>query len=276
MTLSISNLVGYSWLSQAAYLNLSGLNSTTSTGTLEQALKDSQGSEIGRDNRFATKQAGLFTGSATFDPTDGFNFIDHHANDLFGFSATVFKSNADSSYTVAVRGTEPSGLQLPLDLLLADGLGVVLAGKARDQAIAAYRYFKKLTTVPGQPVVYSSQEKLMLAGLYTGIFNPLTTAAGYVAISALVAGDDGLGSGAVPLIPSGAKINFTGHSLGGHVATLLAQLVAANGSAGMIGDIVTYNAPGQGSIAANLAQWLGIPLADQTIANQISYLRLTL
>ena len=268
--LNLLQFRNYAFLSQAAYRDLSGMPVNAAPEVLEQALKNAD-STIGIKNIFTNIQAQYLTGSATAtDLTDGFSFIDHHPNDWVGFSATVFQSNADGSYTVAVRGTEPSGLQIPLDLLSADGLGVVLAGKAREQEIAAYRYYKQLTTVPGQAVVYSVQEKLMLAGLYAGSFNPLMTAAGYVAITALVMGDLGLGSGPTPLIPAGAKINFTGHSLGGHVATLLAQLVAINNGAGTVGDVVTYNAPGQGSIAGNIANWLGIPLADQTIANQIT------
>lgn len=64
-----------------------------------------------------------------------------------------------------------------------------------------------------------------------------------------LATDTGIGA-----IPVGSTVNFTGHSLGGHVATLLAQMVAGEGSTS-IGEIATYNAPGQNSVFGNISNW---------------------
>lgn len=63
-----------------------------------------------------------------------------------GFSATVFKSNTGAQYTIAVRGTEFAASFNQQDII-EDALGVALAGKAVNQVIAAYRYYKQLTTV---------------------------------------------------------------------------------------------------------------------------------
>ena len=118
----------YAFLSQAAYRDLSALPSNAPSDRLGQALTDVV-PILGKDNIFTDYQAQLLTGSATADPTDGYSFVDHHANDPVGFSASVFKSNADGSYTVAVRGTEPGGLQYVTDLLVTDALGVGHSGQ---------------------------------------------------------------------------------------------------------------------------------------------------
>jgi RTX calcium-binding nonapeptide repeat (4 copies) len=67
-----------------------------------------------------------------------------------------------------------------------------------------------------------------------------------------LATDQGLG-----VISPTDKVNFTGHSLGDHVATLLAGMVETN-HPNTTGTIYTYNAPGQGGIIPELANWAGI------------------
>lgn len=125
MALTIKQLTNYSWMSQASYLDFIGV----SAANFEDRLQDIQ--QINNDKIFAIEQARAFTGSATTDPTDGFSFVSYAPNyQDTGFSATVFKSNADGSYTIAVRGTEPPpGANLD-DLVNADALGVALKGSA--------------------------------------------------------------------------------------------------------------------------------------------------
>ena len=257
MTINFSAARNYSWMSQASYLDLS----TVINGNTDDLIRWLKNSPLNADKIFASDQATSFTA-----PTTGFTFIDHHPNDyLVGFSATVFKSNADQSYTIAVRGTEPTLGQAYADLWNADVLGVVLQGKARDQVVEAYRYYKALITPQGQSVSYSTSEMLNLLSLKAGshvVYSPLMLA-DLAALGVQLATDIGLGA-----IPAGSKVNFTGHSLGGHVATLLAQMVAGEGSTS-VGEVVTYNAPGQGGIVGELLKYLGIPLADQTIASKI-------
>jgi len=106
MALTIKQLMDYSWMSQASYLNLDGL----ALGNVPDLIGKLKSSDINKSNIFTDHQAKLFTGSATSDPADGFNFINHIPNvDDTGFSATVFQSNEDNTYTIAVRGTEPPG-----------------------------------------------------------------------------------------------------------------------------------------------------------------------
>ncbi|MEO8628242.1 MAG: lipase family protein [Betaproteobacteria bacterium] len=260
MDINHRKLAAYAWLSQASYRALDNLSGNQVRAFIEK-LTTVNDDGFSPGNVFTQQQADSLTDSAI-----GYSFVNQYPNDAAGFSATVFRSNENGSYTIAVRGTEPTRWN-PSDLLVAD-LEIGLLGKAREQTIAAYRYYKQLTTVPGQSVSYTTQEKLLLAGLYTGSFAPILTSAAYLAVSFLVAGDVGLGVGDIPMIPHGSTINFTGHSLGGHVATLLAQLVAKSGI-GDTGEIFTYNAPGTGGIVAELLSWCGIDGSDPTMAAKI-------
>jgi hypothetical protein len=99
MSLTTLQLQNYAWMSQASYLDFQGL----STGNETDLINKLKESSINGDNSFEDKQAGLFIDT---DFTGGFNFISHQANTDEGFSATIFLSNADNSYTFAVRGTE--------------------------------------------------------------------------------------------------------------------------------------------------------------------------
>lgn len=97
MALAIDQLLNYSWMSQASYLDFSGLSSGASGTVLASTLKDRNG--INPEKLLADTQATLFTSPAT-----GYSFINTHPNDLTGFSATVFKSNADNTYTIESKG----------------------------------------------------------------------------------------------------------------------------------------------------------------------------
>lgn len=128
MTMTINQLMDFSWLSQAAYLDFSGLAQNNLPGFKARL----QASTINDDKIFSPDQATAFT-----DSTDGFSFVNYAPNDLTGFSATVFKSNSANEYTISVRGTEPSGWGLLDGLVWADIGGVVFGGKAIPQLISA-------------------------------------------------------------------------------------------------------------------------------------------
>jgi hypothetical protein len=294
MTLTIKQLTNYSWMSQASYLDFTGVLNGATGLALDGKLtnKDS----INAHNIFAADQAGLFTGSATpSNSTDGFSFVSYAPNyQDTGFSATVFKSNADNSYTIAVRGTEPESLINSEDLFNADVLGVVLQGKALEQLFVGYRYYKQLTAI-GSTVSYSQQELTAMANLLvtahdknvnTALFliSPIasvisTWVSGLTfaervqsmttTLQSVLGNDPSIGAGA---IPAGATINFTGHSLGGHVAALLAEMVAQYGNS-TIGDIATYNAPGINALSYEIENWLTVGTATtQTgvLANRVA------
>lgn len=99
MALTIKKLTNYSWMSQASYLDFTGLSNGTSGATLEARLRDDQ--RINGDKIFAVDQAKAFTGSATpSDPTDGFSFVSYAPNyQNTGFSATVFSKRRADKFT---------------------------------------------------------------------------------------------------------------------------------------------------------------------------------
>ncbi|TLS65381.1 hypothetical protein FEF65_13025 [Mariprofundus erugo] len=251
MALTTEQLKFYSWMSQASYLDFQG------TGSLQAQLISSQ---INQDKIFASEQANTFTA-----PAISYSFISHAPNDSSGFSATVFKSNADGSYTIAVRGTEPglfSGFFS--DLLNADVIGVALEGAAYEQAISADRYYKQLTAGTGKSVSYSQAELNMLSDMYITAYGLPVVSPGTELDTFLTTIQQDVG---IADVPTDAPVNFTGHSLGGHVATLLAAMVNQCGS-GVIGDVATYNAPGMGGIF-NLAD---VSLDVQAISGHITNL----
>lgn len=96
MDYSITKKRDYAWMSQASYLDFQGLSAYDIA--LESRLKNL--SSINADKIFADEQSNTFVDSAT-----GYQFVNHQANTDSGFSATIFQSNADESYTFAIRGT---------------------------------------------------------------------------------------------------------------------------------------------------------------------------
>jgi len=248
-----------SWLSQAAYLDFTGRTRLTPVGEIDQILRTST---FNLGNRFAARQSEQLLGLRTSaDPTDGFAFVDHLPNTSAGFSATVFKSNGANEYTIAIRGTELSSLSA--DVLNADILGIALRGRAGDQLISAYRFYKQLITTSGQQVQYSSAELDKLAEIYAQSELAFTAISGALPIAGSVLKqfavqrfrgelvdstlETNKGLGAIEV---GATVNFTGHSLGGHVSTLLAGMVNQFAEANAVsqvtlGEVVTFNAPGQ-------------------------------
>ena len=241
------SLRDYAFLSQAAYRDLSTLPWKAAVDDLEARLTNVD-AVIGKDNVFASGQAKQLTGTATVDSTDGYTFLNQQPNTLNGFSATVFQANATGNrVTIAVRGTEPTFLQFLPDLFDADLIGVFLAGEAKRQLFDAYRYYKQLTADKGAPVQYTQAELLDMALLVTGKANPALLSGRYD-----LSIDKGLG-----LIAPNTPVDFTGHSLGGHVTVLLADMVARYSGIGAVGDVITYNAPGMGGILTEVPNWFG-------------------
>ena len=69
--------------------------------------------------------------------------------------------------------------------------------------------------------------------------NSLARLSAYEILSRVQNDEFGLGA-----IPKGSRVHFTGHSLGGHLAMLLAEMANHLDRSASIGDLATYNAPG--------------------------------
>ncbi len=253
--MDILKIRDYSWMSQASYLGLDDVVEGNVDSLKSQLAFDS----YNVDNKFSNEQANIFVNAGT-----GYAFVNHLKNTASGFSASVFSSNESSEYTIAVRGTEPILDQFGEDLLSADGFGVVLSGQAIEQLIDAYRYYKQLTSTPSSDI-YSEAEISKLVQLYAQTPEVIFSGSGIEGKIILFENELREDSG-LDKIPAGNTINFTGHSLGGHVAALLAEMIAQFEGAGNIGDIVTYNAPGFDALTYEVQNWLGI---DTTIQSGI-------
>jgi Ca2+-binding RTX toxin-like protein len=155
----------------------------------------------------------------------------HQPNTASGFSATLFQGKADSGdlagqYVLAFRGTAGA-----TDLVGADGGDILLDGLAVDQIIDLYNYTQKLThtgfyqaakltrvAIPdgSLPEVYAKAHGLLfLKGINDG-YGP-----GVYQVDTESRND---GSG---LLPAGASVHVTGHSLGGHLAAAFSRLFPA-------------------------------------------------
>ncbi|MGH6893135.1 MAG: hypothetical protein ACREEP_12830, partial [Dongiaceae bacterium] len=125
--------------------------------------------------------------------------------------------------------------------------------------VSLYRYYRKLTTLPGQRVAYSDDEVAMLQASRLGLFvaNPIFLGLHRSRFRLELAQDVGVENGiapGVPVLPPGSPLIATGHSLGGHLALLFGRLFPE-----VTEHVYTYNAPGIGPLGA-LALWkLGIP-----------------
>ncbi|MBQ9601771.1 MAG: hypothetical protein IJR46_07165 [Neisseriaceae bacterium] len=254
----MNNAMFYAWMSQASYLYFNNSQSSLNDSELTKLLQndDWKPQEDGEENPrldkyFATKQAEMFTVN--------YSFVSHQENSYSGMSSTVFQSKEDGSYTFAMRGTE-----FPSFDLVEDGVGVVLAGKAKAQLVDAFHYYKKLTTPEGEAIDYSDTEreiisKLLLGNTWTGVGLISSAEAAEVYIINTLSQDTGLGE-----IEKGATINFTGHSLGGHLAYSLAEMVYTSCEGRYeIGDIMTYNAPGQNALSFEILNWIGVDTSSQ-------------
>lgn len=189
---TIKQYFEYSQLAQAAYALWNEGVSTT-------VLVDQSG--------FALSQAREFLGVDTNGiriPGKGYSVLNHAPNDPTGFSATVFMNNETGKMTIAFRGTETDGFLNPD--VLEDGF-LAVEGYARDQIYSLYNYIQRLITPPNETVAQWVRAET---------FDP----AGDVIITwALTGTAHGLG-----VIPEGAQIDVTGHSLGGHLAMAASRL----------------------------------------------------
>lgn len=202
--------------------------------TPTQVASDLQNRDTGAG--FSASQANQFA--------DRYQLIAHAPNDGTGFSATVFAENNPGGpprYTIAMRGTEV-GVEPGADLLNADLGEIGLAGYAASQTASMYRLYRRLTTPKGQAVAYSDAEvetivKLAQGGLNLGFITP-----------SQIRADQGFDAGQAAgqaILPAGAVVDVTGHSLGGHLAVAFARLFPTS-----TGQVFTLNAPGFGGLGS--------------------------
>ncbi|MBK9446196.1 MAG: putative Ig domain-containing protein [Betaproteobacteria bacterium] len=226
--LDTTQLKEYAQLTQATYAYFATLDYQNSGGLKAQLIKESGSATKGAN--FTDKEATLFT--------ERYELLNQSDNaDPSGFSGALFRDMDTGRLILSFRGTEPFGIQIVNDLLVADArIGV--DGYASPQAISLYRYIKQLTTPQGQPVQYTAEELAGLKAVHLDqADSPLDLATRnltWTTVQAGIVADLGAG-----LIPAGCpNLDFVGHSLGGHLAMLASRFFPD-----LAAQVVTLNAP---------------------------------
>lgn len=100
MSTSPTFLRDLAWLSQASYLDFTGLDKNSTQALVAARL---QNSTLAQRNRFTAEQASTLLG---ISGGPAYSFQHYAPDDSYGFSASVFKSSSGNEYTIAIRGTE--------------------------------------------------------------------------------------------------------------------------------------------------------------------------
>ena len=227
--MNITELKEFSQLAQASYALLDPITYANTPEAIRETvtlLKDSP------NGGFAENQAVDFTNR--YRVLNQFRDVDTLANG--GFSATLFQDRSNSNRVVlSFCGTEFEGDKIR-DLLITDAQ-IGISGYARPQAVAVYRYIKRLQTGKGVAVSYSEEEILRLYQLSGGGLLALYVPDDFRAKLLADTGADGGQANGVALMGAGKEIDLAGHSLGGHLAMLAQRLFP-----GTFDDVVTVNA----------------------------------
>ena len=245
MTRALSDIANWSTVAQGSY-------------ALFDATQSRKLALIGNGTGdFSSAEADRFLGvlpELNSSTPQGFDLRHHQPNDSTGFSASVFFDRSTNRYVLGIRGTESAAD------VVEDVRRIGIQGYAGDQLVSLYRYYRRLTTAPGQAVNYSDSEVALLNSIRLGVLVDPNFVTGIFRRSRFrteLAADVGIapldGSG-TSVLPRGAPLVVTGHSLGGHLALLFGRLFPE-----VTDHVYTYNAPGVSRIG-ELGLWaLGIP-----------------
>ncbi|MCU7850422.1 MAG: hypothetical protein KZQ89_21080 [Candidatus Thiodiazotropha sp. (ex Lucinoma kastoroae)] len=243
--MNVKDSAALAMLAEAAYAKFENADTEELIRTALQRIGTDEGDPDDPDKGFSLTQAREFTRR--------WELVHHQPDTDSGFSATLFRSTDSSTsqpYVLAIRGTD--GFR---DLVITDGLDIVVDGLALDQIVDLWNYWKQLTTPHGENFTGSRlvtlvAETTALAAAKLGQFLPGFNMAADAYLEWLYSRDDiiidngPLGervrtieqvtpapgelafTGVLdsPLTAAGL-MGVTGHSLGGHLSTALTRLV---------------------------------------------------
>ncbi len=223
--MKFSKIFQYSLFSDAAYAIWDTFNSNSSED-IAKATNDN----LTIPNFVVRKNLGA-------DPTTPWSIPSFHPSDATGFAANVFANG--NKKVLAIRGTEPDQTQLFLDVFQADILEIGLIGMSLSQATSLFNYIQRLRAPRGDANVLQLELR---------VTEQAPADLPSVSVT-LRKGDDpadqkvvhywfqprytGHGEG---VLQAGDDVTVTGHSLGGHLATLALRMFP-----GLFQEAVTFN-----------------------------------
>ncbi|WP_051941049.1 hypothetical protein [Stenoxybacter acetivorans] len=247
--MNIQDLSQYTLLMQASYAYLDKFKDESGSykeGEVQAALRGEKKGD------FAEKQAENFV--------KNYEVISHQPNQTSGFSATIFRDKESGENIFSIRGTEPNiswknwiNKDEPVfdPDIQADIGDIGFNGIALEQAVDMFNYYQRVTAVKGQKILQLKCEESWLAWLSVipGPVGMLGKFADWMLET--VTSEEVIATETGEL--ANQEFTVVGHSLGGHLATILSRIAGSQAKA-----VYTVNAPGFDTDF--------VPLSDQTEA----------
>ena len=175
----------------------------------------------------------------------------HQPDTYSGFSGTVFRSLDEPSFVFAARGTMGPA-DIATDAILAT------TGYAVGQLIDGYIFLKQCSTALGASVTFSTDERLALGAIVGAATPSIIQEVVIQQLNERLSSLTQVGNGVFVTTAGPAQVDFTGHSLGGHLTAVLANLAAQFLTETVeVRGVVVFNGAGFGGLAADVAGWTG-------------------
>ena len=244
MSLTINDIYKYAKLATAGYIDLSGA-ADFDPATLRRRAAG-EGPQTPRmpealGNQFFTSDGWRVVS----DPRIPANSSGSHNDPESGFAATLFQRGTVGEKVLSIRGTEPAGDQLYLDLIKADISQIGFLGIAISQTVSLFNLVQRMKALPGQVGVQQLQLHTTFAqpptANFVKVIDPFsTTRVPVFKYYWLEARNNGVGVGG---IYPGDSITVVGHSLGGHLAAMATRLFSETFSSAVVFNSARYDPP---------------------------------